>query len=494
VDKTVDRRFLKCFWFWAVVCVSTLANTQNNNLQDVISKINQSNYVQALQILLNIDVDALDSDATKGEVCLLFADCYEYFDYHDKALSYYGQSFNYFKSIKDTLGMARCLSRWGDLLEDRGEVEKAMEGFSFAEEVFSRTKDTLQLILLNNNISSAHENNRDFAKALLFLDKSFQLLSSKKDTSLLIMTFNNYGDVMRKQGKNKEAILYYQNALRLSIIIGNEDQKRAVLKDISKSYAETGQFELAYRSHVEFFDLNHRLKTKKKIDEVAQLQLSIIESQTESKLRDIEEDKETSKFRFILTIVSLVVVLTVLLILFWVYRFKTQKEKELTLAKIKLLEAEMSATKLKIQLIENELAVNKLKLEEFTQQLINKGKETKVEHERELEDDFEDNKMLKAIDELSKSHLLTNEDWNSFKEKFERVFPHFFTKLREDYPQMSMGDVRLTALMKLRLKSEEIANIMGISKDSVKKAKFRLKKKIAPNDVEFNLKTWVLEL
>ncbi|MFQ3576074.1 MAG: tetratricopeptide repeat protein, partial [Cytophagales bacterium] len=491
VDKKVDRCLLLIL---GILLRCSLFAQNIDRLQTARSNIETKNYVDAIQILLNLESDDELNEYQQAELKLLLADAYEYFDFHDKALNYYKTSYEKFKSLNDSLGMAISLTKWGDLLEDRGEVEIALKGFWFSEKVFEKHRDTLNLVLLYNNISSAFETMQDYKKAESYLNKSFKLLNQKKDTALLIMTYNNFGDILRKQGLNVEAVKYYKKAVYLCEISNNEDQKRAALKDISRSFAEIGMFENAYKAHIEFFELNHKLKTKKKIDEVAQMQLSILELQTDNRLKVIEEEKEASKFRFVTTIIILLISSIVLLVLFLTYRFKTRKEKELSEAKSKLLEAEVEATKYKNQIIENELAVNKLKLEEYTQELINKGKESKREMIFFDSEDVEDEKMIKAIDELSKSHLLTNDDWTVFKDKFESVFPHFFTKLRETYSELSLGDLRLIALMKLRLKTEEIANLMGISNDSVKKAKFRLKKKIAPNDADFNMKTWVLDL
>lgn len=66
----------------------------------------------------------------------------------------------------------------------------------------------------------------------------------------------------------------------------------------------------------------------------------------------------------------------------------------------------------------------------------------------------------------------------------------FFTNLKEQFPELSTGDMRLAAIMKLRLSQSEIAAMMGISEDSVKKAKQRLKGKLSTHP-DFKLKNWV---
>lgn len=52
------------------------------------------------------------------------------------------------------------------------------------------------------------------------------------------------------------------------------------------------------------------------------------------------------------------------------------------------------------------------------------------------------------------------------------------------YPEVSNNDLRLMSLLKLNLSSKEIANILNISVEGVKKARYRLRKKLNLNTEE----------
>ncbi len=85
--------------------------------------------------------------------------------------------------------------------------------------------------------------------------------------------------------------------------------------------------------------------------------------------------------------------------------------------------------------------------------------------------------------EIRKLHMnieynLKNEkDWEVFKLYFEQLNKDFFTRLLTQYPDLTSGDLRLTALLKLNLNTKEIAAILNLSPDSVKNARYRLRKK-----------------
>lgn len=54
----------------------------------------------------------------------------------------------------------------------------------------------------------------------------------------------------------------------------------------------------------------------------------------------------------------------------------------------------------------------------------------------------------------------------------------FQDKLKEQYPNLTAYDLRLCTYLKANLSTKEIATLLNITPDSVKKAKHRLRKKI----------------
>ncbi|MCA0232665.1 MAG: tetratricopeptide repeat protein [Bacteroidetes bacterium] len=78
---------------------------------------------------------------------------------------------------------------------------------------------------------------------------------------------------------------------------------------------------------------------------------------------------------------------------------------------------------------------------------------------------------------LQKSMLLTEKDWMAFKNLFEESFPDFFERLQQKYPDLKLSEIRLAALEMLHLTDKVKGNMLGISAESVKKARYRIRKK-----------------
>lgn len=69
-------------------------------------------------------------------------------------------------------------------------------------------------------------------------------------------------------------------------------------------------------------------------------------------------------------------------------------------------------------------------------------------------------------------------DWEKFKLHFEQVHPNFFEELKLNHPNLTQNETRLSAYFHINLSVKEIATLMNIAPDSVRKAKTRLNKKI----------------
>ena len=93
------------------------------------------------------------------------------------------------------------------------------------------------------------------------------------------------------------------------------------------------------------------------------------------------------------------------------------------------------------------------------------------------EDKIEKTDLL-AIFKLLESNLSEEQDWLNFKTKFEELNPNFLTNLFSEHSDLSKSEIRLLTLIKIGFTQKEIAKILYVAEDSVKKAKQRVRKKL----------------
>lgn len=77
-------------------------------------------------------------------------------------------------------------------------------------------------------------------------------------------------------------------------------------------------------------------------------------------------------------------------------------------------------------------------------------------------------------------HQITEEDsqWLNFQKQFSSVLPEFFTVLSKEHPELTKHEIRICAYIRMDLTNSEVAKLLNISKNSLIKARYRLKKKM----------------
>ena len=105
----------------------------------------------------------------------------------------------------------------------------------------------------------------------------------------------------------------------------------------------------------------------------------------------------------------------------------------------------------------------------------------------------EQNKLIDQLSRTIKQHVNIDRDWEDFKRFFEEVHIDFHKKLQEKHPDLSSNDLKICTLTRLNLNTKETASILGISPESAKTARYRLRKKLhlEPED---ELLTYFLQL
>lgn len=90
-----------------------------------------------------------------------------------------------------------------------------------------------------------------------------------------------------------------------------------------------------------------------------------------------------------------------------------------------------------------------------------------------------------------KSALLNS--LTAFQLKFNQTYPNFISRLFLQFPQLTQQDVIIISAIFINLNTSQIAVILGISPESVRKSKYRLKKKLGV-DKDEDLANFIHEL
>lgn len=89
--------------------------------------------------------------------------------------------------------------------------------------------------------------------------------------------------------------------------------------------------------------------------------------------------------------------------------------------------------------------------------------------------------------------LFTNEDEAKFRQSFMCLYPEFIPALKKNCPPVSKNDELLCMLIFLDFSTDDIALVLGISRESVNKSRYRIRKKLDMSREE-GLDEWVKAL
>lgn len=87
-------------------------------------------------------------------------------------------------------------------------------------------------------------------------------------------------------------------------------------------------------------------------------------------------------------------------------------------------------------------------------------------------------KIAGAIKSELKALSRDDSDWKAFEVYFQQVHPDFFDRLLQNHPDLTRGERRMCAFIRMGMKTSEIASLCNRSPRTIDSMKYRLKKKL----------------
>ncbi len=288
----------------------------------------------------------------------------------------------------------------------------------------------------------------------------------------------------------------YLQAKKYSLLAITEAKKINELKIIAKSYKrlsdifqKKNEFQSALHYLSEYLHVNDSLNNILNNKEIIKETLSFKYEQeiASQKLKlELETEKNRSREAIYLFILfsSLGLALTILLL----YMLQISKGKRKAAEKEAIrLDKEIVAEQLKYK--QKEIATNVLFLSQKNELILNTSNRlTKLAEEA-------DHKVSNEV-KLILKELKSNTDgqtWKDFELRFKEVHNDFYDKLTKNYPNLTPSEYRLCAFLRLNMTSKEIAGFTFQSPESLKIARYRLRKKLGLGREE-NLVSFLMKL
>jgi DNA-binding CsgD family transcriptional regulator len=223
-------------------------------------------------------------------------------------------------------------------------------------------------------------------------------------------------------------------------------------------------------------------------------QLALLQTlyEIEKKDNEIEKLTQARKTDTLISIATGVVIVLIILIAALIIsrqRLKLKNEQKLRAqhkqvyeTQNQLMEVELRNKNLEEDNLKQQLETKTQELSSYTLHVIRKNQlleDLRAKLEMMVKDDKRDQrKQIKQLAEQISEGLQDDQHWEEFRGIFEQVHQSFFDRLQQQTGPLTANDLRLIALIKMNLTSTDIATLLGISQDSLRVIRHRLRKKL----------------
>lgn len=391
----------------------------------------------------------------------------------------------------DDFMKASLLLDLGHILYDVGEEERALQNYREADAIYQRLGMTTYHLKTSLNIANMlnMQGRTDEAREL-----SLRLLESpvaRHDTTfynnLRLVAYHithdtayleaGYGEeILRGHGNNlclKYEILLGRSALEAGNLPGCANY---IGKIFTGSFSEIPAgfrlpvYELVYDfySAVENPDSAFRycrLLSGAQNDELKEstpLKVAAIENHTRIKeLEQRAQEKRRDDYLRLVIIISTLII-TAMICAFVLFRRAQRSKIALMQSRLEFERSQRSETATRLAMIET----NRL-LESLMSKISDLKSEGKL-----------DEGVYNELSQNIKVHGNSRQEWMDFKHVFETIHPSFASRLKEHYPLLSEGDLKMATYIKIGLSTKVISRMLSIQPDSVKKNRQRLRRRM----------------
>ncbi|RZK59827.1 MAG: tetratricopeptide repeat protein [Pedobacter sp.] len=379
-------------------------------------------------------------------------------------------------------GTAEADKYIAQIFEKMGHLDSAHYYLELALRAYQKLHNKQQVAFTYSKIGGIYEDELKFSEALPYFFKALDLYNDSKSLEGKAALLNNIGDVYRKMYNYKTALTYTKQAEQLALQLKDFQQISSAHRDLAKTFEMTGHFDSAYyysEKARSAYAKSFNIDTDKKLN---LLQTLFDVEQKNKEISRLEKDQFNNRvFIFLIVLVGLLLAISGYSVMSK-QRLKSKNESiihenireniELELNNNQLQETNLKA---QLELQSKELSSHVLLIiqkNQFLEVLKNKVisiiKDDKRDSRRELKH------LIATIDEN------TNQDknWEDFRAIYENVHHQFFDKLIDYEESLTATDLRFLALLKMNLQGAELATMLGISQNSLRTVRYRVKKKL----------------
>lgn len=402
-------------------------------------------------------------------------EAYYYSKQYRISLSKFQEALGLYKKLGNQKGIADSYGLVGQTFEKSGNYPEAMRYQQLALAAYKKVKDQTGIAKIYENLGSIYEDRPQMDSALKYYTLALDLNRASANDLAQIEVINNIGDVYRKTGKYLEALPFTRQAAQMAIAMNDQYQLSSAYRDLSKNFDLMKRYDSAYHYSELGRNIFLKIYTEDNNKQLALMQTLFEIQQKDAAIVGFENEKKANQ---VILIASVLIILLLGLLAASIIsrqRLKIRNEQQINGQNQALYKAQKNAIEADLELKSKELTSNTLHVIRSNQFL----DELKNEVADMIRDDKRDQKkrLQQIISKINQS-ISHDRHWKEFSGMFEQIHQVFFDNLKKHSDDLTANDIRLVALIKMNLSSKDMALLFGISQDSLRVARYRLRKKL----------------
>lgn len=410
---------------------------------------------------------------------------------YSEAKEYFRRAIHEFIAQGREVSRATALTKLATVLSFQDSMDLAKTYLAEAVEIHRSHSFRYGLAEAYNRLGIVYRLEGDYNASLDYLYRSRDISQEIQDNEGLAKCYADIAATFSAMGRPEEAETYYLKSVQKSTSIGSKKWRMQAYLGLSTLYESQGRHSEALGHYRKYHDLHDSVLNRQKIMAIAHLQ-------EEFKNRERLQDLENSRMRIAdlqtqaRSRSTLMVVLSILFVLLvtsiaLAYRNQNLRANRLlreqmhreNLSKMERekQEVKLENARLRAADLERQLELKHRELASYALNFLQKN-EFIAELNRDLTGIKSSTPALQKIKQKLRHANRLDRDWENFRMRFEKVHSNFTDQLKEAHPDLSPAEIKLATLIRINLNTKECASVLGISPESVKTARHRLRKKI----------------
>ncbi|GAA4933799.1 hypothetical protein GCM10023314_02830 [Algibacter agarivorans] len=426
-------------------------------------------------------MDNIENDEVKSVIYQRLGRIYSYYKREDKSIEFLNKALQTQKKF---------LSE-----NNRGTALLSSYYYSIAATYRELNKPDLAKIYLDSSYTYYDEKESPTPKAYLDFEKAIYLSKKNKGLeainimerihpwfennipSYMVLYYKYWGDIYLALNNLNKSEAYYLKSLKASSDYKSHiDFTPLVYEKLSEVYLHKNDYKKAYENINKAKELDRQFFDSRSPENKSLLEIKDdyrLEKERQEKLiqaqhlKQLEQEAEIKNLQRIILFASVIFILVIGYFYIKNLRDKHKVEKQLIRRNQEL---ENQKAKELLELKNKELAASALQLIEKDEFL--KNLKTKVREGDPIIKKSDLNKILRSVS------VNSDNTWDEFRHRFIEVNKEFYDKIFKKFPNLSQGDQKICALIKLNMSSKEMSRLLGISVESVHTSRHRIRKKM----------------